>query len=113
LSETGELLWGTSVELPEALPAAGPSRRQDEAPDSWSARGVIRDLPVAGGTLHLVATLLASNDDREALDRRETILRVEPSSLDQRGLLALRHDWEWRASTSAPADERAGLLFRR
>ncbi|RIK45963.1 MAG: ABC transporter [Chloroflexi bacterium] len=112
--EHGGHLWGAGAELPAELPVAGPSRRPDDAPDTRAARMVVRDLPVTSGTLHVVATLLAATDGREPLDRAEAVLRVESAGLDQRGLLALKHEWDWQQSdVPTSLEDRIGTIFRR
>ena len=58
---------------------------------------MIQRLPVSSATLHVVATLI-DGARQEPLDRRETLLHVEPVGLDQRGFLALDSAWDWQAS---------------
>ena len=100
--------------LPHLLALLEASQRPADAPDARSARIVVRDLPVSAGALHIVATLLAAGDARQPLDRYEAVARVEPASLEQRGLLVLRHDWEWQEQhTPVPTEARSGSLFRR
>jgi lipopolysaccharide transport system ATP-binding protein len=123
--ESGTHLFGTQGVLPAALPPASQaSQRPDDAPDTRVAGGVIRSLPVTGGTLRVVATLLdARGDARDAgpergewvVDRRETVLSVEPSGPGQRGLLALDHCWSWEVPDQLAGDvpDRQSAALRR
>jgi hypothetical protein len=95
LDDDGTHLFGTQVELPDQLaPAALASRRGDDEPDTRMAGGVIRSLPLASGAVHLAATLLSAG---ETLDHQETVLQVEPAGFNQRGMLALEHEWAWQS----------------
>jgi lipopolysaccharide transport system ATP-binding protein len=93
--ERGTHLWGVGAELPADLPPAERARqRDDDVPDTRVARMTIQRLPVTSSTLHIVATLL-DGTRHEPLDRQETLVRVDPVSLEQRGLLALEGSWDW------------------
>jgi hypothetical protein len=103
----GSNLWTTQVALPPELPYAETAgRREHDLPDTRSARLRIDELPVAGDTLRLIATLTHGTDARgELLDRQETLLEIEQRDPRQRGLLALDHHWDWEA-VDQPALER-------
>lgn len=115
----GTPLFCTTVALPDHLPpAAQASQRPDDIPDSRVASATIRSIPIASGTLHIVATLL-TGADHQVIDRQETLLRIDPTDPTQRGLLALNHTWNWHEPTDSepsPArsmDVRGSTLFRR
>lgn len=101
-------LFSATTELPSTLPAAQhASQRSSDEPDTRAASIVLRSLPLAHGTLHLIATL---NEDplnaAVAIDRQETLLRVEPTTVGQKGMLAIDHNWTWDNATEteqAPA----------
>lgn len=97
LDDAGTHLFGTTGVLPGDLPyAAQGSQRLSDAPDTRAASFIIRQLPVTGGTLHIVATLLDSNSDaRGVIDRQETLLRIDPRIDTQRGIISLDHAWAW------------------
>lgn len=99
LDDAGTNLFSTTTPLPPSLPPAQyASQRAHDEPDTRVARGFIRRLPLAGGTLHLVATLLSDQfDDATSVDRQEALLRVEPADPGQGGLLMLDHCWSWDA----------------
>lgn len=99
LDDTGTHLFGTTGELPADLPyATQASQRNGDAPDTRVASFVVRQLPVTGGTLHVVATLLDNrHDPHGVIDRQETLLRIDPRIDAPRGLLSLDHAWGWQA----------------
>ncbi|HUG16804.1 MAG TPA: polysaccharide ABC transporter ATP-binding protein [Thermomicrobiales bacterium] len=101
--DAGTHLFSATTLLPELLPpAANASQRPDDAPDTRVATGSIRRLPLAGGTLHVVATLLTDHlDMATSLDRQETVVRVAPAEPGQPGLLALDHCWSWDGDAEA------------
>lgn len=97
LDDAGTKLFTTTTALPAVLPPAEhASQRRDDEPDTRVASGYIRSIPIASGTLHLVATLLTDQfDDAAPVDRQEALLRVAPSGPGQEGLLSLDHCWSW------------------
>lgn len=110
----GANLWETRVRLPSNLPVterAG-SQRGENLPDSRVARVTLPQFPIASGTIRLNATLYDTSAEQfRLLDRKETILRVEPDRFDENGLLSLDHQWEWDAP--APVEiEPAGRIVR-
>jgi energy-coupling factor transporter ATP-binding protein EcfA2 len=112
--DAGNQLFTTFADLPGDLPtAAQASQRPDDAPDTRIASATIRALPIASGTLHLIATLLTSAD-RQIIDRQETLVHVEPSTPSQTGLLALDHHWSWQSPADpSPAPDHQPTLIRR
>ena len=91
----GTSLWSVSTRLPASLPVAEHALRRDgdDAPDTRMARLKIDQLPLAGGQLRIVASL--QDPAGTLIDRTETQIDIQPSSLGQTGMLALDHDWEW------------------
>ncbi len=97
LDDAGTHLFGASVELPAELPhAQQASQRASDVPDTRVAQLAIRALPLATGSIRLVATLIdLQRDGREVVDRSETQATVVPGDYAGRGLLRLDHHWSW------------------
>lgn len=94
----GVNLWETRVNLPAELPFSdhASSHRAEAEPDTRVARMSIPAFPIASGAIRLGATLLdTAGEQSRLLDHQETILRVEATHLQERGLLQLEHQWEW------------------
>lgn len=94
---SGTHLFGSTGRLPDALPPA-----PDLDPNAHRVRTIIRGLPIAEGTLTLVATLQRpSGAGTEQIDRRETQIDVTPGWHSQdRGILRLDQAWEWETEST-------------
>jgi ABC-type polysaccharide/polyol phosphate transport system ATPase subunit len=89
----GVHLFGESTAIPPDLPL-----QNGETGRFASARGRIRNLPLRTGELTVVATLLRTGVEDHVLGRRETIIEVRSSTIDNhRGILHLDHEWKWNA----------------
>ncbi|MBA2452221.1 MAG: ATP-binding cassette domain-containing protein [Chloroflexia bacterium] len=104
----GVNLWETRINLPSELPLTeqAASQRSENLPDTRVARVTLPDFPIASGAIRLSATLLdTSGEQSRFLDHQETILRVESTHIDDRGLLRLEHHWEWEQPQPTPPVE--------
>lgn len=111
----GVSLWETRARLPSNLPLAeqAHSQRGEQPPDTRVARLMLPQFPLSSGSIRLGATLFdTSGEQPRLLDHQETILNIQPSQLDERGLLRLDHAWEWDTPTALDVVEPIGLVER-
>jgi ABC-type polysaccharide/polyol phosphate transport system ATPase subunit len=98
----GVSLWETRAALPGELPVneQASSQRGKEEPDTRVARLTIPEFPIASGSIRLSASLFdTSGTESRFLDHQETLLTVQPTRIDEQGLLRLGYQWEWESDS--------------